>query len=217
MYARLHHLKEYFKQQLAPLTPVPSSSATTSTYPPLFSLLSSYLITEATELALSTRHLRLATLLPSLSSVTAELTAMCASQVSEWQNTGVWDVMAEEERKCFLLLAGHKQADDMHWLRGLAMHVCYQAEGDGSVVKGLEEYVRAVEDRKAQPALPPYKYEAPVQRKERRRIIDDDEDDQVQLSNNRERASRGSRFDTRYDQQHTRQLCDRRVMRSTLR
>ena len=120
MYARLYHLKEYFKQQLAPLTLVLSLSATSSSsYPPLFSLLSSYQVTEATELALSTRHLRLATLLSSLSSATADLTTMCANQVSEWQNSGVWDVMPEEERKCFLLLAGHKQADDMHWLRGL--------------------------------------------------------------------------------------------------
>ena len=205
-YARLHHLKEYFKQQLAPLTPVPSSFANTSAYPPLFALLSSYMVTEATELALSTRHLRLATLLPSLSSCTAELSAMCGSQVSEWQNTGVWDVMAEEERKCFLLLAGHKQADDMHWLRGLAMHVCYQTEGDGSVVKGVEDYKRAVEEGKAQPALPPYKYEQPVQRKERRRIVDDDDDDgQMQPADKRGKGKQGSHFDTRYDEHtHTR-------------
>ena len=224
MYARLHHLKEYFKQQLAPLTPVPSLSlsAATTAYPPLLSLLSSYQITEATELALSTRHLRLATLLPSLSSTTAELTAMCASQVSEWQNTGVWDVMAEEEKKCFLLLAGHKQADDMHWLRGLAMHVCYQIEGDGSVVKGVHDYQRAVEDGKAQPALPPYKYEPPIQRKERRRIIVDDEDDeQMQIttsSSSRGRATSASYLDTRSDEHHTTAhviTCGWRMMRNT--
>ena len=197
MYSRMHHLKEYFKQQLAPLTPVSTSSAVNSADPPFFLLLSSYMVTEATELALSTHHLRLATLLPSLSSVTADLTSMCASQVSEWQNTGVWDVMAEEERKCFLLLAGHKQADDMHWLRGLAMHVCYQTEGDGSVVRGLQDYLRAVENGKAQPALPPYKYEPPMQRRERRRIVEDDEHDDLQPSNRQARARQSGHFDTR--------------------
>ena len=197
MYARLHHVKEYFKQQLAPLTPIPSLSATSSAHPPFFGLLSSYMVTEATELALFTRHLRLATLLPSLSSVTAELIAMCASQVAEWQNSGVWDVMSEEERQCFLLLAGHKQADDMHWLRGLAMHVCYQTEGDGSVMNGLGDYVRAVEDRKAKPALPPYRYEPPMQRQERRRIIDDDEDEQLQTSDKSGRARQSGHSDTR--------------------
>ena len=214
VYARLHQLKEYLKQQLAPLTPAPSSSSFAVTAsPPLFSLLSSYRVTEATELALSSRRLRLATLLPSLSSVTAELTAMCAAQVAEWQNSGVWDVLAEEERQCFLLLAGHKQADDMHWLRGLAMHVCYQTEGDGSVSRGLTDYVRAVEDGKAQPALPPYKYEPPPQRKERRRIRDDDEEDGASDMIDRRRQPRQVHYDTRSDE-HTAQrmqaACDER-------
>ena len=208
VYARLHQLKQYFKQQLTSLAPAPTLLAATSATPAIFSLLSSYQVTEATELALSSRHLRLATLLPSLSSVTADLTAMCASQVAEWQNSGVWDVMAEEERQCFLLLAGHKQADDMHWLRGLAMYVCYQTEGDASVTNGLKEYVRAVEDGNAKPSLPPYKYEPHLQRKERRRIMDDDDEaDQLPMTDQR-RQARQIHFDTRSGEQlHTHTQC----------
>ena len=86
------------------------------------------------------------------------------------------------------------------------MHVCYQTEGDGSVMRGLEDYVRAVEEGKAKPALPPYQYEPPVQRKERRRIIEDeDEDDELLQPSDKQRGRprQRSHLDTRYDEHHT--------------
>ena len=177
-YARLQHLIRFLQDELSsPLHPPPRTQS--PSFPSIFPLLSSFQIPQATEAALSANRLRLATLLPSLSAVSSSFTPLIVSQVSDWTNSGVWDVMDEDERRVWRLMAGDLQTDAMHWLRGLAMHAFYQEEGKGDVREAVRRYWRAVQAGKSRPPSPPYSTaeEKPPPKPRRRRIADDDEDD----------------------------------------
>ena len=184
-YARLQHLIRFLQEELSsPLHPPPRTHS--PSYPPLFPLLSSFQIPQATEAALSTNHLRLATLLPSLSALSSTFTPLILSQVSDWKNSGVWDVMEEDERRVWKLMAGDLQTEGMDWLRGLAMHIFYQEEGKGDVREGVKRYWQAMQAGKARPPSPPYvteeKQPPPPSKPRRRRIADNNEDDDVAMN-----------------------------------
>ena len=203
-YARLQHLIRFLQEELtSPLHPPPPTQS--SSFPPLFPLLSSFQIPQATEAAFAANRLRLATLLPSLSAASSTFTPLILSQVSDWKNSGVWDVMDEDERRVWRLMAGELQTEGMDWLRGLAMHIFYQEEGRGDVKEGVKRYWEAVQAGKARPPSPPYASEEdkqqPPPKPRRRRIVNDDDDDQdVDINGDHQQLTTASKRhqDTRY-------------------
>ena len=181
-YARLHQLRKWLQKYVRSAANYDIQRVSPTSFNAVFYLLSAYLINEATDLCLDTNHLRLATLLPSLSSLSTTFTTRMSAQVRDWQNSGLWQLIPAAEQRVYALLAGEKNLAELDWLRALAMHIFYQNEADASISQGLQSYEQAVVHSKAAPPRPPYQHQseqsqAAIAGPSARSIVDDDDVD----------------------------------------